>query len=596
MTFELKSTWASQPSTTRGVSVHLSYDKKSDRIAYASNRSIIVRSVADPAKAVQYKNHTAATTVAKFSPSGFYVASGDENGNVKIWDCVGEDMVTKGEYQVISGRINDLAWDADSQRIIAVGNGKERFGHCFTWDSGNTVGEISGHTEVVNAVAIRPVRPYKAVTVADDSSLVFYNGPPFKFGFASRGNHSSFVQDVQFSPDGQYIVSVGSDKKVYLYEGKTGESPVSVACDHTGSIFAVAWSPDSSKFATASADGSVKLWEIAGSSAKVVHTWQLDRVLANQQVGVVFVADDRLVSLSYNGNLNYLSVGNSAPDRVIYGHQKSVTGVAQVGGLLLSTGADGSVYKWETESGVAEPITEGNPHTGYIVDVVPSGSSLYSAGWDDTVKRITASGFEQSAPIGGQPKGISANAAGAVAVVTESDVVTFVDMKRAQKISGDGFTGAIAINSQGVVAAGQSSGGAMGVVVYSKSGEKTNEIVGLRAQPTYLAFSPDDKYLAVGDGSGKVLLYDAHEWKIVTSRWAFNSSKITSISWHKDANHVVVGSIDTNVIVYRVDVPSKNIKQLNAHQDGVASVAWLDDSTVVTGGLDGVVKLWHLQL
>jgi WD repeat-containing protein 1 (actin-interacting protein 1) len=51
-------------------------------------------------------------------------------------------MALKSETKVLSGRINDIAWDGESQRIIAVGDGKERFGHAFTYDSGNTVGEV----------------------------------------------------------------------------------------------------------------------------------------------------------------------------------------------------------------------------------------------------------------------------------------------------------------------------------------------------------------------------------------------------------------------------------------------------------------------
>ena len=51
-------------------------------------------------------------------------------------------MNLKSETKVISGKINDIAWDGESQRIIAVGEGKERFGHAFTFDSGNTVGEV----------------------------------------------------------------------------------------------------------------------------------------------------------------------------------------------------------------------------------------------------------------------------------------------------------------------------------------------------------------------------------------------------------------------------------------------------------------------
>lgn len=53
---------------------------------------------------------------------------------VRVWDCVGEEQITKGEFHIINGRINDIAWDSESKRIISVGDGKERFGHCMTWE------------------------------------------------------------------------------------------------------------------------------------------------------------------------------------------------------------------------------------------------------------------------------------------------------------------------------------------------------------------------------------------------------------------------------------------------------------------------------
>lgn len=54
------------------------------------------------------------------------MASGDSQGNVRVWSCVGEENVLKLEKKVISGRINDLTWDSESKRIIAVGDGQER--------------------------------------------------------------------------------------------------------------------------------------------------------------------------------------------------------------------------------------------------------------------------------------------------------------------------------------------------------------------------------------------------------------------------------------------------------------------------------------
>src|ERR1700685_961480 len=177
-------------------------------------------------------------------------------------------MNLKTETKVISGRINDIAWDGESQRIIAVGDGKERYGHAFTFDSGNTVGEgspysnnevtcqISGHSAVVNAVGISPHPPLRAATVSDDTRMVFYHGPPFRYN-STLSYHSKFVYDVAFSPNGQALVSVGADAKVIVYDGKTGEITSEVMSGkHTGSIFAVGWDKSGSKLVTASADQS----------------------------------------------------------------------------------------------------------------------------------------------------------------------------------------------------------------------------------------------------------------------------------------------------------------------------------------------------
>ncbi|CAG8586954.1 14991_t:CDS:2, partial [Acaulospora colombiana] len=220
----------------------------------------------NPAIATEYTMHSAPATVAQYSPSGYYIASGDMQGSVRIWDTIQAEQILKNEVKVIAGRINDIAWDSESKRLIAVGDGKERRGHAFMFDTGSSAGEIIGHLKVINSVSIRQQRPFRAATGSDDFTVVFYHGAPYKYNFTIR-DHTAFVQSVKFSPDGEKLVTAGSDKKIFLYEGKTGNklSNLSEAAGegaHTGGVYAVSWSPDSKRILTSSGDKTVKIWDI----------------------------------------------------------------------------------------------------------------------------------------------------------------------------------------------------------------------------------------------------------------------------------------------------------------------------------------------
>lgn len=133
-------TFAPSPSApARGVSVKINAFKD-DRVIYANGKNIVIRSLTNPAQTFTY-GHTKDTTVAALSPNGYYVASADVSGTVKVWDATpvinnslnsGEPAL-KNEVKALNGRVNDLAWL--ETRIVAVGEGKEKFGNAFTFDS-----------------------------------------------------------------------------------------------------------------------------------------------------------------------------------------------------------------------------------------------------------------------------------------------------------------------------------------------------------------------------------------------------------------------------------------------------------------------------
>ncbi|KAK4042617.1 WD40-repeat-containing domain protein [Parachaetomium inaequale] len=610
MSVEIEKILAAAPATTRGQPTQLSCDPKGERIAYASGKSVFLRSIDDPSLCKQYTGHTTTTTVAKFSPSGFWVASGDASGRVRVWDAV-EAVNTKGEYAIISGRIADLAWDGDSQRVIAVGDGRERFGHCFTADSGNSVGEVSGHSKVVNAVAIRQQRPLRAATVSDDSTMCFLHGAPFKFASKAAGLHKGFVMGAAFSPDGNTLVTVGADRRIQLYDGKTGEPTKQVGEGvHTGSIFAVSWAKDSARFVTASADQTVRMWD--AGSGECVQTWRVGEEgsvsVENQQVGVVWPhgrSDGLIISLSLSGDLNYLKEGSEKPVKVVQGHNKSVTalGVAPEGkGKAITTGSfDGKVCSWDVSTGVGI-VVEGQAHSNQVTQFASAAGQTYSVGWDDTLRTVqesTNNFLGTPIKLPSQPKGIATSADRTIVALNDS-IAVYAANKLLTQLPTDYTPGAIAAFGSSV-AVGAANNTIQIYTLDPSSGTLTpsHTLTNSTATISTLSFSPDGAHLAAGNASGKIVVYKTspatNQWPVATDRWSAHTARVLSIAWNGAGTHAASGGLDTNVHIWSLAKPGSRVKAANAHKDGVYGVAWVGEQQVASTGGDAAVKVWAVK-
>lgn len=497
-------------------------DPKGKTFLYPNGNSIVIRDIDNPAIADIYTEHSAQTTVAKYSPSGFYIASADISGKVRIWDTTQKEHILKNEFQPFAGIVKDLSWSADSQRIVAVGEGREKFAHVFMADTGTSVGEINGHSKTINSADFKPTRPFRIITGSEDNFVGIYEGPPFKFKHQLE-DHNRFVQAVRFSPNGEQFASAGFDGKLFLYNSKdyskVGEfgSPA-----HAGGIYAIAWSPDGTQLLSASGDKTCKIWDIA--TQKLAIEFPMGNDVLDQQVSCLWQGK-HILSVSLSGFINYLDVDNpKKPLRIIKGHNKSITALSVHGdpgsnNKTIYTGShDGFVTFWDSETGDNERVLGAN-HTNQVQDMAIDAGTLYTAGFDDTVRsiKLTSNQYSNQAKTDSQPRG--------VAVLKENSLLVVAGFSEISVINTSGVKqSSLAVNfepssvsvhpSTGDVAVGGLKDSRVHVFSLNGTNLVPKKELEHREGVTDVAYSPDGKYLAAADANRKIVLYNASTYEV----------------------------------------------------------------------------------
>uniref|UniRef100_A0AAR2LTL6 WD repeat domain 1 n=1 Tax=Pygocentrus nattereri TaxID=42514 RepID=A0AAR2LTL6_PYGNA len=584
----LKHVFASLPQMERGVAKVLGGDPKGNNFLYTNGKSVIIRNID-----VRYL-HTVFPTW--FCSTGFYVS-----GKIRIWDTTQKEHLLKYEYQPFGGKIKDIAWTEDSKRIAVVGEGREKFGAVFLWDSGSSVGEIVGHSKIINSVDIKQTRPYRLVTGSDDNCTTFLEGPPFKFK-CTLSDHSRFVNCVRFSPDGSRYASAGADGQIFLYDGKTAEKMGTLggAKAHDGGVYAVCWSPDSTQLMSASGDKTVKLWDVATGTA--VTTFNLGSDVLDQQLGCLW-QKNHLLSISLSGYINYLDKNNpNRPLRVIKGHSKAIqclTVHKEDGRPFIYSG----IHYWDAETGENEGIA-GKGHSNMVARMaVDESNNLVTCSMDDTVRYTDLGKKEYSASdlvkMDVQPKTVSVGPGGLAVAVCIGQVVLLKDKRKVFTLENLGYEPeAGAVHPGGVTVA---VGGADGKVhLYSVQGNTLKDdgkVLEVKGPVTDMEFSRDGAFLAVCDEKKVITVFTVADGYQVKNDFYGHHAKVVCMAWSPDNEHFASGGMDMMVYVWTLNDPDKRIKIPDAHRlHHVSGLAWRDEHTLVTTSHDSCVKQWTLKI
>lgn len=513
---------------------------------------------------------------------------------------------------MFGGKVADLDWDGESKKIVVGGDGTGVLVKCITWDTGNTVGDMTGHNKRVLSVAYKPTRPFRIMSGGEDMRAVFYEGPPFKFGHSTSA-HSNFVNCVRYSPDGNRVVTVGSDKKIQMYDGKTGQPTGDVPNAHAGGIYSLSFSPDSAFFVTASADKTVKLWNAESLALEETFSISADPQLGDAQVAVLWTKLF-IASVSLNGNINILSrAAPEAPERVIQSQQVSVTAmtVDRATQCLYSGSYDGVVLKRNLSGsgdalrlkGADKAQMSGAAHSGKVVGVACIQGGVVSVGWDDKLRFSSvaddSAAYHSLQQLNGQPICLAHCAATTdlYMVVTNAEVALFrgadkVGCIAVAELGFDPTCGAL-LNEEEVAIGGSDCK----THIYALSNLTFTPVttISTRSAISALAYHPAGNQLAIGDDGRQLELYERGSWEArVRNEWVHHTSRITTLAWSPEGRYLASGSLDENVIVWNPASVESRVQTPFTHSGGVSGLDWLAEGKLVSAGNDGAVLTWNI--
>lgn len=534
-----------------------------------------------------FVGHTDMVFNATFSPDGTRALTAGADFTARLWDTrTGAELA---RYESPDSPIFNARYSPDGRRIAAAPAQEIVI---LDANLGETLLTISDDTLIGVALAWSPDGSKIAASVTSeeigDRAAVWdaYTGDLL----AVTGALDDLVMNLDWSPDGRYIVTAGgAGTLAIIWDAETGEHVMTLD-GHTGIVNAAAWHPDGSMIVTAGDDRQALLWDAQTGDllASLPHS--------SPVIGAAWSPDGSLLTISDDGRA---LIWNTEYSEMVF---RFTTGTSfranwsPNASHIITAGVDGTSRIWSLiPAGVIgfdarrkyeEAAWSPEGRRWLAASSEPNNAVIFGPHAESVLLEIPGEGGTLGHGAAWSPDGLL------VALASDDNITRLYDAATGQSVASklEGTRPAWSPDGARLVTASNAE-----LLIWDTAawGEPTR-LTGHQDAITDTAWSPDGAQLLSTSQDGTARVWDAAAGQEIRA-YINQTSDMTAAAFSPDGTLVAASSDDGTVYIWDA-ASGDRVQMLTGHVSSITALDWSPDGQrLVTASTDNTARIWDVR-